>query len=79
MSMSDYSGWKAGINATIPFTPLSVEGYKDMSHGAVRDYYGNNINDYSGNIGVGRAGLVIFLIQSHFTHHQEVFGYIRNK
>ncbi len=38
MSMSDFSGWASGVNLSIGPTPLSVEGYMDISHGAVRDH-----------------------------------------
>jgi len=43
MSINDFSGWASGVNLSIGPTPLSFEGYRDMSHGAVRDHYGNNL------------------------------------
>ncbi len=60
MSMNDFSGWASGVNLSIGPTPLSFEGYKDMSHGAVRDHYGNNLNGYGGNIGVGAGWFLYF-------------------
>ncbi len=60
MSLSDFSGWAAGINGTIPGTILSAEGYKDMVHGAVKDHYGTNLNGSGGNIGVGKGWFLYF-------------------
>lgn len=62
MSMSDFSGWTSGVNLSIGLTPLSVEGYMDISHGAVRDHYGGNLTGLGGNIGFGAGWFKYFPI-----------------
>jgi len=53
MSMDDFSGWSSGVNLSFGKTPLSTEGYMDISHGAVRNHYGDNLSGLGFNIGVG--------------------------
>jgi hypothetical protein len=60
MSMDDFSGWASGINISLGLSPLSLEGYLDISHGAVRDHYGDNLSGLGGNIGVGAGWFKYF-------------------
>jgi RHS repeat-associated protein len=51
MSMDDFSGWASGLSLSVLY--VGVEGYMDISQGAVRDHYGRNLKGGGGNIGVG--------------------------
>ncbi|OYT14558.1 MAG: hypothetical protein B7C24_17675 [Bacteroidetes bacterium 4572_77] len=53
MSMSDFSGWASGVNLSFGKSPVSIEGYMDISHGAVRDHYGGNLTGLGLNLGKG--------------------------
>ena len=60
MTVNDLSGWASGVSFSVPFTPVGIEGYMDMSHGAVRDHYGNNLEGFGGNIGKGQGWFTYF-------------------
>ena len=60
MTVNDLSGWASGVSFSVPYTPVGIEGYMDMSHGAVRDHYGNNLEGFGGNIGVGQGWFKYF-------------------
>jgi hypothetical protein len=54
-SMDDFSGLAGGISLSGRKSPVSIEGYYDISHGAVRDYYGTNLYGGGINVGVGKG------------------------
>jgi len=52
-SLNTFAGWASGVMLQIPFTPIGIEGYTDLSRGAVSDHYGLNLRGMGGNIGPG--------------------------
>jgi len=57
---NDLEGVSVGFNLSVPGSIIgpSIEGYMDVEHGGIRDYYGDNVKGAGANVGVGQAWFV---------------------
>ncbi len=60
VSYEDLSGESSGINLSLATDAkylkyIGIEGFKDFSHGAINDHYGNKVTDLGFNISYGSA------------------------
>jgi hypothetical protein len=60
LSCDDYFGWSQGFNLALTPLPLSYEAYRDLTHGAVYDHYGDNYSGVGLNSGIGKGGWFVY-------------------
>jgi hypothetical protein len=53
LTLNNFAGWASGFMLQIPFTPVGLEGYTDVTHGAIEDHYGQSLKGFGANIGPG--------------------------